>query len=81
MWDFVVFGLREFDVILGMDWLGKNQAFLDCERKRVLKGPCKTEMELIFQWSLLRKSSCIVSYAKVVKLIGQGCQSLYHSFD
>ena len=33
VWDFVVFELREFNVILGMDWLGKNQTFLDYEKK------------------------------------------------
>lgn len=48
MWDFVVFRLMEFDVIIGMDWLVKNQVFLDCERKRVFKDPCKIEMGLIF---------------------------------
>ena len=41
VWDFILYGLRDYDVILGMDWLSSNKAFLDCERKRVLRGPCK----------------------------------------
>lgn len=75
MWEFFIFVLWEFDTIIGMDWLGYNPPFLDCERKSVLKGCCKCEMGLIFQGSLVGKSSFIVSYANAVKLIGQGCQA------
>ena len=49
MWDFILYGLRDYDVILGMDWLSSNKTFLDCERKRVLRGPCQSDMKLIFQ--------------------------------
>ena len=62
--DYILYGLRDYDVILRMDWLSNNKAFLDCERKRVLRGSCKGEMELIFQWSLLDKTSCIVTCAQ-----------------
>ena len=62
-----------------MDWLSSNKAFLDCERKRVLRGPCKSDMELIFQGSLLDKSSCIVTCAQAQKLIAQGCQAFVAS--
>ena len=71
VWDFILYGLRDYDVILGMDWLSSNKAFLDCERKRVLRGPCKSDMELIFQGSLIDKSSCIVTCAQAQKLIAQ----------
>ena len=33
--DLIVFGLREFDVILGMDWLTRHHARLDCGISRV----------------------------------------------
>ena len=79
IWDFILYEMRDYDIILGMDWLSSNQAFLDCERKRVLRGPCKSEMELIFQGSLLDKESCIVTSAQVSKLLGQGCQAFIAS--
>ncbi|XP_026398887.1 uncharacterized protein LOC113294727 [Papaver somniferum] len=33
--DLIVLGMTSFDVILGMDWLGKYRALVDCFRKRV----------------------------------------------
>ena len=33
--DLVVVRLKNHEVILGMDWLGKNQATLDCHQGRV----------------------------------------------
>ena len=44
VWDFVLCELQEYDVILGMDWLGYNQAYLDCKKKRVLQGPCDSDV-------------------------------------
>ncbi|XP_074291482.1 uncharacterized protein LOC141618283 [Silene latifolia] len=36
----IEFVLRGFEVILGMDWLGKYKAFIDCHQKKVtLSGP------------------------------------------
>ena len=32
-WDFVLYHLVGIDLILGMDWLEKNQAIIDCEKK------------------------------------------------
>ncbi|KAL2250218.1 UNVERIFIED_CONTAM: Retrovirus-related Pol polyprotein from transposon [Sesamum indicum] len=34
--DLVVIDLREFDVILGMDWLASNHALMDCQTKEVM---------------------------------------------
>lgn len=36
MWDFNVYGLRDYNVIQIRDWLSPNQALLDFEKKRVL---------------------------------------------
>ena len=36
----MAFPLEEFDVIVGMDWLSRNKATIDCVAKKVaLKGP------------------------------------------
>ncbi|XP_074300766.1 uncharacterized protein LOC141632083 [Silene latifolia] len=38
--DLMEFPLGGFEVILGMDWLGKYKAFIDCYQKKIsLKGP------------------------------------------
>ena len=39
---------REFDVILGMDWLSRHQAIVDCRMKRVtLRTPNEDEVTFI----------------------------------
>lgn len=58
-----------------MDWLNHNQIFLNCEKKRELRGPYNNEMRLIFQRALLDKSSSIVSYATDVKIMEKGCHA------
>ena len=34
-WDFVLYHLVGIDLILGMDWLEKNQAIIDFEKKEI----------------------------------------------
>ena len=34
--DLIVINLREFDIILGMDWLSKNHAIVNCQTKEVV---------------------------------------------
>ncbi|KAL8148600.1 hypothetical protein AgCh_005816 [Apium graveolens] len=47
--DLIPFRLGEFDVILGMDWLSRNHAQIDCEGKKVkLKTPSVNEFEDVF---------------------------------
>ena len=49
VWNFIVYGIIGFDVLLGMDWLSAHQAFLDCKGKRVLTKPCNCEMRVIYR--------------------------------
>ncbi|KAL2230621.1 UNVERIFIED_CONTAM: Transposon Tf2-12 polyprotein [Sesamum indicum] len=35
--DLIVLDLKEFDVILGMDWLAQHKAIVDCYKKKVVK--------------------------------------------
>ena len=72
MWNFILYGLEGYDVLLGMDWLSAHQAFLDCEGKRMARKLCYCKMGVIFRGSLLDPSSCIVSISKEVKLLGAG---------
>ena len=73
VWNFIVYGIIGFDVLLGMDWLSAHQAFLDCKGKRVLTKPCNSEMRVIFQGSRHDPSSCIVSASEATKGMGEGC--------
>ena len=34
--DLIALPFHEFDLILGMDWLSKHQAIVDCDKKTVL---------------------------------------------
>ena len=36
LFDLVVFDMRGFDIILGMDWLSAYQAVVECHRRRVV---------------------------------------------
>ena len=45
--DLVVIKLKEFDVILGMDWLYKNHAIVDCQIKEVILETTK-QRKIIF---------------------------------
>ena len=33
--DLIVLGIHDFDIVLGMDWLSKHRATLDCCKKEV----------------------------------------------
>ena len=33
--DLIVLGIHDFDIVLGMDWLSKHRATLDCYKKEV----------------------------------------------
>ena len=67
MADLIVLAISEFDVILGMDWLSKYRASVDCFRKEVrLCSPSGTEV--IFRG--VRKSlfASMVSVMKARKM-------------
>ncbi|KAL8133754.1 hypothetical protein AgCh_008990 [Apium graveolens] len=46
--DLIPFALGEFDVILGMDWLSRNGAQIDCEQKKV-KIRVQNDKEVVFK--------------------------------
>ena len=46
--DLIALPFREFDLILGMDWLSKNKAILDYERKTIVLR-CSDQYEVIVQ--------------------------------
>ena len=45
--DLIELAFKEFDVILGMDWLSRHQVMVDCRMKRVTLGT-PNDNEVIF---------------------------------
>ena len=67
-----VLEMHDFDMILGMDWLDRHFALLDCRRKRVIfRKPGKKE--IVYQCPRNRASKMIVSALRATRLLSQGC--------
>ena len=52
--DFILLEIHDFDVILGMDWLSRHHATVDCYRKEVrLCRPGQTKVVFYWLWKTL----------------------------
>ena len=70
--DLIPLDLQEFDVILGMDFLSKYRASIDCYRKEVVfRGPGEAEVILRGDRKIL--PTCMISALKGRKLLSKGC--------
>ena len=71
-WDCVLYQLLGIDLILGMDWLEKNQAIIDCEKKEIhltLEGN-KREKRIFFRGEKqLGSHPILISYIKAAKYL------------
>ena len=71
--DLVALDMRDFDVVLGMDWLSRHRATLDCYKKEVnLHRPGKLEVK--FRGLRRELSSCMISAMTAQKMLRKGCQ-------
>ncbi|KAL5537969.1 hypothetical protein UlMin_045686 [Ulmus minor] len=68
----VVLEMHDYDVILGMDWLSKYNAKIDCHKKRVSFEPTKGQ-KFAFQGEKKRSRTSFLSSLKAGKLLKQGC--------
>ena len=77
--DLIPFKLGEFDVILGMDWLARYDAQIDCRLKRVsLKGSKDKRVVLRGQKQIHK----FLTIMQAKKMLRQGCQAyLAHVID
>ena len=74
MGDLIELSFRDFDVILGMDWLSRHQAIADCRMKRVtLRTP--NDYEVIFIGERSNYLSNVISAATVRKMVRKGCET------
>src|SRR5262249_52365792 len=73
-----ILNMHDYDMILGMDWLGQHHALLDCHKRRVIfRTP--GEEELVFQCPRTRSSRVLISCLKAYKMIGKGCEAFLAS--
>ena len=72
--DLIELSFREFDVILGMDWLSRHRAIVDCQMKRVtLRTPDEDEVTFIGERS--NHLSNVISAATVRTMVRKGCEA------
>ncbi|KAA3485151.1 DNA/RNA polymerases superfamily protein [Gossypium australe] len=64
----------EFDIILGMDWLVKHRAKLDCETKRMVLRTSGNE-EVVVIGERRNYFTNVVSALKAVKMVRKGCSA------
>jgi len=64
--------LSDFDIILGMNWLGKNKARLDCFTKTVTFQGAKGET-MVFKGERTSNFTNIISGMVMRKLLKKGC--------
>ena len=72
--DLIELSFREFNVILGMDWLSRDQVVVDCRMKRVtLRTPSGEEVTFIGERS--NHLSNVISAATVRTMVRKGCEA------
>ena len=72
--DFIELSFREYDVILGMDWLSRHQVVVDCRMKIVtLRTPSGEEVTFIGERS--NPLSNVISATTVRTMVQKGCEA------
>ena len=71
--DLLPLNIDHFDVILGMDWLTKYHATIDCVTKQVVFRPPGLP-EFVFNGVGVVPPPYLISSVKAVKLIRKGCK-------
>ena len=71
--DLVAFDMRDFDVVLGMDWLSRHRATLDCYKKEV-KFHRQGKLEVKFRGIRRELYSNIIFARAAQRMLRKGCQ-------
>ena len=72
--DLIDLPFHEFDLILGMDWLFKHRAIVDCDKKIVL-FKCPDLSEVIIQGIQSESVPKVMSAMKARHFLRKGCES------
>ena len=65
---------REYDLILGMDWLSKYQTIVDCDKKSVILK-CPDQSTVIVQGIRFGPLSNVISTMKARRFLRKGCEA------
>ena len=69
----IVLGIHDFNIVLGMDWLSKHRATLDCYKKEVrLVRP--EEPGVIFRGTKTEIAPSLINAMTASKMLRKGCQ-------
>ena len=71
--DLVALDMKDFDVVLGMDWLSRHIATLDCYKKEVKLNKPGT-LEVKFKGLRRELYSCTISAMTAQRMLRKGCQ-------
>ena len=72
--DLITLPFREFDLILGMDWLSKHRAIVDCGQKTVVLRCCD-QTEVIIQGIGSSAISNVISTMQARRFMRKGCET------
>ena len=72
--DLIAIPFREFDLIMGMDWLSKHRAIIDCGQKTVVLR-CSDQTEVIVQGIGLSAMSNVISAMQARRFMRKGCET------
>ena len=72
--DLIVLDIHDFDIILGMDWLAKHRATVDCYRKEVQFSQ-PGEPEVVFCGERKILSTSLISLIQANKMLRKACQA------
>ena len=67
---------HEFDLILGMDWLSKHRAIVDCEKKTV-RLKCSDLLEVTIHGIKSGAVSNVISAMQARRLLRKGCEAFF----
>ena len=72
--DLIALPFHEFDLILGMDWLSKHRAIVDCDKKIVLLK-CSDLLEVTVHGIQFRLMSNVISAMQARRFLRKGCEA------
>ncbi|XP_060972001.1 uncharacterized protein LOC133038042 [Cannabis sativa] len=78
MGDLIELGIKEYDVILGMDWLSSHGATINC-RKKLIVFETKAGDRFIFKGDKLALRTPLISSTKASQLMKAGCMAFLAS--
>ena len=73
--DLIALPFHEFDLILGMDWLSKHRALVDCDKKTIL-FKCSDMSKVTVHGIQAEAVSKVISVMQARRFLRKGCEAL-----